>query len=117
MSIEHKTSEALSGKRIGKDGVIEMDGKRIVAVNGPTFQQQYLVPITNKRQEVATLLLAQLAELVVAGDLAVDDIWNLADKFVMHEVPSLQKAIPAYFDQYLANDRTVEDILNEANIA
>ncbi len=114
MSSEHKTSEAMRGM-VDDDGIIKIDGSRIVGVNGPTFATTFMGPMMRKREEVATVLLAQLADKVHDGSIDIEWIIHTADTYVRTLTRTINDEIPNYFELYMETNKGVMDILEEAD--
>ena len=114
-SIEHKTGESLKGS-VDDEGIVKIEGMRVVGVQGPTFVHSFMGPMAGKRDEVATLLLAQLAVQVAAGEITIPRIMEMADEYV-HELHRTltPELIASYFQLYLDTDVDAMKVLEEKN--
>ena len=112
MSIEHKTSERVVGI-VHDDNIIQRQGSRIVGVKGPTFISKFYTPICVNRREIATMLAGQLAEQLVTRTIGMDQIFEVADAWVIEERRSAKAMMSTYFELYMETDQTVEEAMTE----
>ena len=101
-----------NGAQPGEDNVVELDGSRIVAVQGQTFYREFLAgSIQPMRREVAMMALNKLLEQhpdSFSVDRTVEVSFQIADAFCLQEAPTLEAKVGEYFDLYMKKGKLDE---------